>query len=150
MTVDLPIEDSVYENRMRSTSIRAPPRGVQEVIKGRNLRMKLFRTEYNLTLFRMRGGSAIRPPTTSSPVTFAKVGISPKNFWLLISTLLTHLCKISRPYVSASPKLLNLNQEHPSKNVFFWSNPYKIEIMLTSLIEILELLNFGHMTLSTV
>ena len=45
MTVDLPIEDPVFENRMRSTSIRAPPRGVQEVIKGRNLWMKFFKTK---------------------------------------------------------------------------------------------------------
>ena len=32
---------------------------------------------------------------------------------------------------------------------FFWSNPYKIEVMITSLIEMLELPNFGHMTIST-
>lgn len=47
MTVDLPIEDPVYDNRMRTSSIRAPPRGVQEVIKGRNLPKKLLRTECN-------------------------------------------------------------------------------------------------------
>ena len=51
---------------------------------------------------------------------------------------------------TARPKLLNLNQDQPSKSVFFWSNPYKIEIMLTSLIEMLELLNFGHMITSTI
>ena len=33
---------------------------------------------------------------------------------------------------------------------FFWSNPYKIEIIITSLTEMLELLNFGHMTTSTI
>ena len=31
-----------------------------------------------------------------------------------------------------------------------WSNPYKIEVMKTSLIERLELPNFGHMTTSTI
>ena len=51
---------------------------------------------------------------------------------------------------SASLKLLNLNQDHPSKKVVFWPNPYKIEIMITSLIEMLELPNFGHMTTSTI
>ena len=34
---------------------------------------------------------------------------------------------------------LNLNQELPSQNLFFWSNPYKTEVMITSLIELLEL-----------
>ena len=51
---------------------------------------------------------------------------------------------------SASPKLLNLNQDHSSKKWFFWSNPYKIEAMITSLMEMLELRNFGHMTTSTI
>ena len=30
---------------------------------------------------------------------------------------------------------------------FFWSNLFKIEVMITPLIEMLELLNFGHMKL---
>ena len=51
---------------------------------------------------------------------------------------------------SASPKLLNLNQDHASKKAVFWPNPYKIEIMITSPIEMLELPNFGHMTTSTI
>ena len=52
--------------------------------------------------------------------------------------------------LSARPKLFNLNQGHPSEKFFFWSNPYEIEVMITSLIEMLELPNFGHMTPSTV
>ena len=32
------------------------------------------------------------------------------------------------------------------KKWFFWSIPYKIEIIMTSVIEMLELPNFGHMT----
>ena len=32
---------------------------------------------------------------------------------------------------------------------FFWSDLYKIEVMITSFIEMLELTIFGHMTLST-
>ena len=47
---------------------------------------------------------------------------------------------------SASPKLLNLNQDHPAKKRFFWSNLYKIKVMITSLTEIPELPNFGQMT----
>ena len=46
---------------------------------------------------------------------------------------------------SASLRLLYLNQEHTSENYVFWSNPYKIKVMITSLIIILELPNFGHM-----
>ena len=55
----------------------------------------------------------------------------------------------------ASPKLLNLNQDHPSKKVVFLVkslNPYKIEILISAsevLREVLESPNFGHMTTST-
>ena len=38
----------------------------------------------------------------------------------------------------------------PQKYWFFWSNPYKIEVMITPFIEMLELPNFGHMTTSTI
>ena len=44
---------------------------------------------------------------------------------------------------SASPKFFNFNQDHPSKGWFFWSNVYKIEVMITSLIEMLELSNLA-------
>ena len=39
---------------------------------------------------------------------------------------------------------------HPSKKCFFWSNSYKFFFMITSLIEMLELLNCGYMTTSTI
>ena len=51
---------------------------------------------------------------------------------------------------SASTKLLKLSKSTPQKNRIFWSSPYKIELMITSLIESLELPNFGHMTTSTI
>ena len=52
---------------------------------------------------------------------------------------------------NASPKLLNSNKDHLSKKVVFWSNAYKTEmIMTTSLIEVLELPNFDHMTTSKI
>ena len=38
----------------------------------------------------------------------------------------------------------------PQKKWFFWSNPYKMEVMITSLIEILQLPNLGHMLTSTI
>ena len=47
---------------------------------------------------------------------------------------------------NADPTLLNLNQAHPLKNCFSSSNRYKIVVMITSLIEMLELPKFGHMT----
>ena len=34
------------------------------------------------------------------------------------------------------------------KKQFFWSNPYKIEVVITFLIVLLQLTNFGHMTTS--
>ena len=49
---------------------------------------------------------------------------------------------------SVSSKLLNLNQEHPSKKLVFLVKPYKAGVIITSLIEMLELLIFGHMTTS--
>ena len=51
---------------------------------------------------------------------------------------------------NGSPKLLNLNQDQPLKKRFSWSNPYKIEVMITSLMEMLELPHFGHMTISEI
>ena len=38
---------------------------------------------------------------------------------------------------------MHLKQDHPSRKRFFSSNPYKIEVIITSLTEILELPNFG-------
>ena len=60
------------------------------------------------------------------------------------------LVPISKAIPSAIPKLPSLNQEQPSKNWFFWSNTYKIEVMITSVIEMLDLPNFGRMTTSTI
>ena len=51
----------------------------------------------------------------------------------------------------ASPKLVNLEPRPPLKKMwFFWSNPYEIECVITSVIEMLELPNFGHMITSTI
>ena len=45
---------------------------------------------------------------------------------------------------NASSKLLNLTEEHPSKNIVFLVKSFKIEVMITSLIEMLELPKFGQ------
>ena len=69
------------------------------------------------------------PTTFSSSVTSPKVGISFQNSLTFsfnrFATLLSNFIAIS----STSPKLLNLNQDDPSKNCFFWSNLHKIEVM---------------------
>ena len=84
---------------------------------------------------------------TLFPSHFYKLGS--KSFWLLVFNPFTTLVQNFKFVPSANPKLLNLKQNHPSKKLFFWSNPYKIEVMTTSTIEMLELPNFGHMTTST-
>ena len=97
----------------------------------------------------------VGPPTSFSSVTSAKIGISPQNFLTFSSNTFPQCCKIYYQVFkfkfisSASPKLLNLNQDHLSKKRFFWSNPYKIVVIITSLSEMLELQNFGHMTTFT-
>ena len=80
-------------------------------------------------------GGKKAPPTSFSLLTSTNIKISPQNF----------LTFSFKPFTS--PKLLNLN--HPSEKWFFWSNPYKIEVMRTSLTETLELPNSGHMPTST-
>ena len=98
-------------------------------------------------------GEANNPPPSTSPpppptcfplANSADVGISPPKF-------LTFSFKpfAFKAIPSASPKLLNLNQDQPTKKMVFWSNPYKIKVMITSFIEILGLPNFGHMITST-
>ena len=98
-----------------------------------------------LTLFRMGLG----PPTLAksfSPVTSTNVEISPKNFLIFSFSPFATQVLIFKAIPSASPKLLNLNQDQSSKKWFFWSNPYIIEVMITSLIEMLLKWNFVCMT----
>ena len=57
------------------------------------------------------------------------------------------LVQTCKAIFSASPRLLNLNQEKLSKNQLFWSTPYKTDVMITSLKEILQLPTFSHMIL---
>ena len=95
------------------------------------------------------GGRPKSPPTSFFSVTSAKVGISPQNFLILVLALLPHWCKISSSYLVPVPNYWTWIKTAPQKPSFFWSNPYKIDIMITSLIEILELPILAHMTLFT-
>ena len=73
-----------------------------------------------LNIFRMSGGGGGKKAVYQFfPCNFYKRRNYPKNFWLLVLTLLPYLCKVSKLYLSASPKLLDLNQEHPSKKLVF-------------------------------
>ena len=97
----------------------------------------------------IQDGEQKAPPpllTSFSPVTSTNVRISPKTFQLLVLTFLPHWCKISRLYLVPVPDYWIWTKTTRKKKWFFWSNPYKIEGTITSLIEVLELPNFGHMT----
>ena len=76
-----------------------------------------------LTLFRKgrwRGGGTKSPPPTSfSPVTFTNVGLSTQNFLTFSFNPFETLVENFRFVPSATPKSMNLNQDHPSKEVFF-------------------------------
>ena len=90
------------------------------------------------------------PPTIFSPVTSTNVGISPQNFLTFCFNPFFSLMQNFKFVPIVSPKYLNLNQDHLSKKAFFWSNLYKIEVLITSLIEMLQLPNFGRMNTSTI
>ena len=104
--------------------------------------MLVFKKSRKFTLFRIGAGQK-GPPTSFSPVTSTNVGIIPQNFQIFGFNPFATLVKNFKFVPSASQKLLNLNQDHPS-------NPYKIEVAITSLIEMLQLTNFGYMNTSTI
>ena len=58
-------------------------------------------------------------PTSFSPVTSTNVEFGPINFLTFSFTPFSILVQNFKFVPSASPKLLNLNQEHPSKKVIF-------------------------------
>ena len=107
---------------------------------------------YSLTLFRMGGrgrGSKKATPTSFSPVTSINVALSPENFPTFSFNPFATLVQNFMVIPSSSTRSLNLNQDHPLQKLF-WSNSYKIDVMITSLIEMLVLLNLGHMTTPTI
>ena len=89
-------------------------------------------------------------PTSFSPVTSTNVNFGPQNFLTFSFHPFATPVQNFKFIASARPKLVNLDQDHPSKNRFFWANPYKIEVMITFFIEMLKLRNFGNMTASII
>ena len=77
------------------------------------------------------------PPIIFSPVTSTNVGISPQNI----------LTFSFNPFASL---IFKPEPRPPLKKAFFWSNLYKIEVLITSLIEMLQLPNIGRMNTSTI
>ena len=76
-----------------------------------------------------------KPPDSFSHVTSTNVGISPLNF-----------VQNFKAIPSANSKFWTWTMSSSQKNRFFWSNLYKIKVMITSPIVILELQNFDQMT----
>ena len=75
---------------------------------------------FPLILFKMGGGKKVHP-TSFSPEISTNVGVSTQNILTFnfnnFSTPVQNFKAISSS--SSSPKLLNLNQEHPSKKLTF-------------------------------
>ena len=92
----------------------------------------------------------ISPSPTSFPNVLQTKKLAPKTFWLLVLTHATLVRIFKGPYLVSAPNYWTLIKTTPQKKCFFWSNPYKIEVMITSLIKLLELPKFGHITISTI
>ena len=67
------------------------------------------------------------------------------TFWLSFLILLSHYYKISTPYLLPFLNYWTWTNT-TSRNMFFCSNPYIIEVIMTYLVKLLELPNFGQMT----
>ena len=65
------------------------------------------------------GGKKVPLPTSFSSVTSTNVGFGPKNFLTFSFNPFATLVQNFKFVPSASPKLLNLNQDHPSKKAIF-------------------------------
>ena len=63
------------------------------------------------------------PPTSCAPVTSTNVAFSPQNSLTFSFDPFATLVQNFKFLPSVSPKLLSLNQDHPSKKRIFWSNP---------------------------
>ena len=83
--------------------------------------MIYFLKHFMKSLFRMgrRGGGQKGPPTSFFPVTSTNVGIGPYNFLTFSFNPFATLVQNFKFVPSASPKLLNLNQDHPSQKAIF-------------------------------
>ena len=78
-----------------------------------------------LTLFRMGGGKKALPDSFS-PVTSTDIEINPQNFLTFSFNSYATLAQNFKFVPSTSLKLLNLNQNHPSRKVTFLVTSSKI------------------------
>ena len=65
------------------------------------------------------GGAKKAPPTSFSYVTSTNVGFGPQNFLTFSLNPFATPVQNFNILLSASPKLLNLNQDHTSKKAIF-------------------------------
>ena len=100
---------------------------------------------FTWTIFRM-GGSYL--PVFPMKLLQTKE-LAPKSLWLLVSTPFPHLFKILRPYLVPVLNYWTWTLSISQKNRILWSNPYKLKVMITSVILMLRIPNFGHMTTFT-
>ena len=70
-----------------------------------------------------RGGGGQKTPTSFSPVTLTNVVFGPQNVLTFSFNPFATLVQNFKFVPSASPKLLNLNQDHPSKKAIFLVKP---------------------------
>ena len=84
---------------------------------------------FMLTLFRMGGKNV--PLPVFFPVTSTNVGIRLPNFLTFSFNPLPHWCKASSLYLVPVPNYWTWTKSIPQKHWFFWSNPSKIEVMIT-------------------
>ena len=74
-------------------------------------------TQESLTLFRM--GGAKKAPYQFFPLTATNVEFGPQNFLTFSFNTFATLVQNFKSVPSASPTLLNLNQDYPSKKAIF-------------------------------
>ena len=77
------------------------------------------RSSFNPIQDGMGGGGQKCPPTSFSPITSTNVRFGPQNILNFSFNSFATLVRDSKFVPSASPKLLNLNQDHPSKKAVF-------------------------------
>ena len=65
------------------------------------------------------GGGQKGPPNSFSSVTSTNVGFGPQNLLTFSFNPFSTLVQNLKFALSARPKLLNLNQDHPSKKAIF-------------------------------
>ena len=80
------------------------------------------------TLFRMAGGGSAK----RFPASFHQ------HSWLTVLIILPQSYKILGPYLVPVSNYWAWTKTIPLKNRFFWSNPYNIWVMITSLIKVLN------------